>query len=282
VERNPRGSFIHISRTHPGFMRELFSFEIPEIQDGIIEILSIAREPGKRSKVAVKSNNPAIGAVGTCVGHMGGRIQTIIKELHFEKIDVLEWNEDAKVFIANSLKPAKISQVVITNEADKTATVVVPNDQLSLAIGKNGINVRLSVKLTGWKIDIQSEEEFGGSSPRRADGKNLSIVEKMKRAQEGSEEEVEDDNTPSLLTLKAEEDSESEDAPLSGLAAKLAAEKESSEEKTELKVSALAKDLNLKTKDLMDLAKGFGIEIKSNRSMLTAAEVSSIKKRVLG
>ena len=155
--------------------------EVPEIQDGIIEIINISREPGKRAKVAVKSNNPAIGAVGTCVGHMGGRIQTIIKEIGNEKIDILEWDEDPAKFIANSLKPAKINQVTINNEEEKDATVVVPKDQLSLAIGKGGVNVRLAVKLTNWKLDIVSEE--GEESNEGA-----SLVEKMQAAQETSEE----------------------------------------------------------------------------------------------
>ena len=135
-------------------MRCLFELEVPEIQDEIIEIINVSREPGKRSKVAVKTNNPAIGAVGTCVGHMGGRIQTIIKEIGNEKVDILEWQEDSRQFISNSLKPAKISDVIITNEDTKEALVVVPKDQLSLAIGKAGVNVRLAVKLTEWKLDI--------------------------------------------------------------------------------------------------------------------------------
>lgn len=201
IERESRGNLIRISRTHPGFLKELFTIEIPEIADGIIEIMSVSREPGSRSKVAVKSNNPSIGAVGTCVGQMGGRIQSIIRELNNEKIDVLEWNEDPKVFIANALKPAKISHVIIDNEADKTATVVVPNDQLSLAIGKGGVNVRLSVKLTNWKLDILSEDEYNKSdSPAGKEG--LSLVEKMalskqEEAQaEAATEEASADVTP--------------------------------------------------------------------------------------
>lgn len=178
IERESRGNLIRISRTHPGFLKELFTIEIPEIADGIIEIMSVSREPGSRSKVAVKSNNPSIGAVGTCVGQMGGRIQSIIRELNNEKIDVLEWNDDPKVFIANALKPAKISHVIIDNEEEKTATVVVPNDQLSLAIGKGGVNVRLSVKLTNWKLDILSEDEYNKSDSDTSK-EGLSLVEKM-------------------------------------------------------------------------------------------------------
>ncbi len=180
LDKNARGSFIHISRSHTGFLRELLTQEIPEIQDGIIEIMSIARDPGKRAKVAVKSNNPAIGAVGTCVGHMGARIQSVTKELGREKIDILEWHSDPKIFIGNALKPAKISHINIINEEEKTAVVVVPNDQLSLAIGKAGGNVRLSVKLTGWKLDVVSD----GDSERSHDGTaatgQLSFADKIK------------------------------------------------------------------------------------------------------
>lgn len=193
IEKENKGNAIHISRTHSGLLQKLFELEIPEIQDGIISIMAVSREAGKRSKVAVKSNNPAIGAVGTCVGQMGGRIQSIIKELGAEKIDVLEWSENPNHFIANALKPAKISQVVITNADTKEATVIVPDDQLSLAIGKQGINVRLSVRLTGWKLDVipeSAQEERGITSAQP-----LSIAEKIQLSKE-KEEEEENDQAP--------------------------------------------------------------------------------------
>lgn len=191
IIKETRGNYIHVSRTHPGLLEQLFKIEIPEIQDGIIEIKSVSRDPGKRAKIAVKSNSPSIGAVGTCVGQMGNRIQTIIKELGNEKIDVLEWDESPKAFIANALKPAKISQVIIDNEAERAATVVVPNDQLSLAIGKQGVNVRLSVKLTGWKLDILSEDEF---AKRSGVDKGLSIIEKIKLSKAQESEAAEDND----------------------------------------------------------------------------------------
>jgi len=178
LDKNARGSFIQISRSHPGLLKALLTQEIPEIQDGIIEIMSVSREPGKRAKVAVKSNNASIGAVGTCVGHMGTRIQSVTKELGREKIDVLEWSEDPKTFIANALKPAKITNIIITNEENREATVVVPNDQLSLAIGKGGVNVRLSVKLTGWKMDVVSE---GGEAQSPAQSGSMTLLEKLQR-----------------------------------------------------------------------------------------------------
>lgn len=196
VEKTNRGNIINISRTHPHFLKKLFEKEIPEIQDGIIEIKSVARVPGDRAKVAVKTNNPAIGAVGTCVGQMGNRIQSIIKELHNEKIDVLEWDEDIKKFIANALKPAQIDDVIITDEEEKQATIKVSNDQLSLAIGKRGTNVRLSVLLTGWKLNIIDENNQKPSSDS-----NISLVEKMQKSKEqetGTEGEASDKPTLDL------------------------------------------------------------------------------------
>ncbi len=180
VRQSPKGPQILISRSHPALLSALLKLEVPEIQDGIIEIKSVSRDPGVRAKVAVKSNNPAIGAVGTCVGHMGGRIQTIIKELFGEKIDVLEWDEKPATFISNSLKPAKISEVLISEKEPNYAVVVVPNDQLSLAIGKSGVNVRLAVRLTGWRLDILSEEEYGSKSESIRANLFSSIADKIK------------------------------------------------------------------------------------------------------
>ncbi|MCL2859091.1 MAG: transcription termination factor NusA [Oscillospiraceae bacterium] len=147
-----------VSRKHPDFVKKLLEFEIPEIYEGIIEIKSVARDAGSRSKVAVYSANPNIDPVGSCVGQKGIRIQNIIKELKGEKIDVIEWNEDPAVFIAAALLPAQVLAVDIKEE--KVSQVIVPDDQLSLAIGKFAQNVRLAAKLTGWKIDLKSETEF--------------------------------------------------------------------------------------------------------------------------
>ena len=157
-----RGPILRISRSCPEFLVELFKLEVPEIKDkNIIEIKAIARDAGMRSKVAVHSNHDDVGAVGTCVGHMGTRIQNILKALsNEEKVDILNWSSDPIAFIANSMKPATVSQVLITSSKQKTAIVVVAQDQLSLAIGKKGVNVRLAVRLTGWKIDILSEEKY--------------------------------------------------------------------------------------------------------------------------
>lgn len=158
TRKTPKGPFVAISRAHPGLVKKLFELEVPEIKEGILEIKAIAREPGKRTKVAVFSHDKKIGAVGTCVGHMGQRIQNIVREMGPERVDIMEWSENPAVFITHALSPAKVARVGI-NEAEKSAKVYVPEKELSLAIGKEGINVRLAVKITGWKIDIFSEEE---------------------------------------------------------------------------------------------------------------------------
>lgn len=157
VEEAPRGINLHLSRSHPRFITKLFEMEVPEIANGIVEIKSVARETGSRSKIAVISNESGVDPVGSCVGQKGIRVNTIISELGGEKIDIIEWSEDIAEFITNSLSPAKILEVEI-NETKKEAKVTVDEDQLSLAIGKGGQNVRLAAKLTGWKIDIMSKD----------------------------------------------------------------------------------------------------------------------------
>ncbi len=160
VERGARGPAIRLSRTHRGLLRRLLEQEVPEIYNGTVEIKSIAREPGQRSKVAVAALQPGIDPVGSCVGMRGVRIQAIVNELNGEKIDVIEWNPDPAAFIASALSPAKVTTVILDDTIDnRTAIVVVPDKQLSLAIGKEGQNARLSAKLTGWRIDIKSESE---------------------------------------------------------------------------------------------------------------------------
>jgi N utilization substance protein A len=158
VERTTRGPQVFVSRTHPGLLRRLFEMEVPEIYDGIVEIKSIAREAGDRSKISVVAHNDDVDPVGSCVGAKGSRVQTIVNELNGEKIDIVEWSEDPVVFVANALSPSKVLDVQV-HEDEKSTTVVVPDYQLSLAIGKRGQNARLAAKLTGWKIDIKSETD---------------------------------------------------------------------------------------------------------------------------
>ena len=159
VEKGLKGNpQVIVSRSHPEFVRKLLEFEIPEIYEGLIEIKSVSRDAGSRAKVAVYSSNENIDPVGSCVGQKGVRIQNVINELHGEKIDVIEWSEDPSIFIATALLPAQIMAVDI--KEDKSAQVIVSDDQLSLAIGKTGQNARLAAKLTGWKIDIKSETQY--------------------------------------------------------------------------------------------------------------------------
>ncbi len=156
VEDTPRGINLRLSRTHPKFIEKLFAMEAPEIQNGVVEIKSVAREAGSRSKIAVYSNDEHIDAVGSCVGQKGTRVNTVTSELSGEKIDIIPWSADPKVFVTNSLSPAKVISIE-TDETEHKATVEVADDQLSLAIGKGGQNVRLAAKLTGWRIDIKGD-----------------------------------------------------------------------------------------------------------------------------
>ncbi len=158
VRQEQRGPQIFLSRTHPQFMSKLFEQEVPEIYDGIIEIRSVARDPGSRAKIAVISNDSAIDPVGACVGMRGSRVQAVVNELQGEKIDIIQWSPDAATFIVNALAPAEVVKVVLDEEAERIE-VVVPDDQLSLAIGRRGQNVRLASQLSGWDIDILTEAE---------------------------------------------------------------------------------------------------------------------------
>jgi N utilization substance protein A len=158
VRREQRGPQIFLSRTHPQFMVKLFTMEVPEIYDGIIEIKSVARDPGSRAKIAVISNDSSIDPVGACVGMRGSRVQAVVGELQGEKIDIIPWSYDPASFIVNALQPAEVTKVVLDEDAERIE-VVVPDDQLSLAIGRRGQNVRLASQLTGWDIDILTEQE---------------------------------------------------------------------------------------------------------------------------
>lgn len=158
VKRTTKGPQIVVSRTHPGLLKRLFELEVPEIHDGVVEIKSVAREPGMRSKISVYTADENVDPVGACVGHKGMRVQTIVNELRGEKIDIVKYNEDPAQYVANALSPAKVVSTEVSEE-EKICRVVVPDYQLSLAIGKEGQNARLAAKLTGWKIDIKSESQ---------------------------------------------------------------------------------------------------------------------------
>ena len=183
VEMTNRGPMISVSRTHPQLIRKLFELEVPEVATGVVELKSIAREAGSRSKIAVATSQDGVDPIGSCVGQKGTRVSTVISELNGEKIDIIEWSADHSKFISNALSPAKVLSVEI-NEAMRAAKVTVPDEQLSLAIGKGGQNVRLAAKLTGWKIDVHSATE----KTEKIETEAVSAEEVPKQAEEAKEE----------------------------------------------------------------------------------------------
>ncbi|WP_326596248.1 transcription termination factor NusA [Streptomyces sp. NBC_01803] len=170
VVKGPRGPSVTLSRTHPNLVRKLFELEVPEIADGSVEIAAIAREAGHRTKIAVRSLRPGLNAKGACIGPMGGRVRSVMAELHGEKIDIVDWSDDPAELVANALSPARVNKVDVVDQAARSARVTVPDYQLSLAIGKEGQNARLAARLTGWRIDIRPDtepsERPGESAPR--------------------------------------------------------------------------------------------------------------------
>ena len=176
VRKTTKGPEIILSRTHPGLLKRLFELEVPEIYSGTVEIKSVVREAGSRSKIAVYAMDPAVDPVGACVGPKGQRVQNIVNELHDEKIDIVRWDEDPAIYIANALSPAKVVSVSVWEE-EKSSYVIVPDYQLSLAIGKAGQNARLAAKLTNWKIDIKSHSQFLAAQEAASD-----IVDRQRRS----------------------------------------------------------------------------------------------------
>ncbi|AWK51368.1 transcription termination/antitermination protein NusA [Clostridium beijerinckii] len=198
VKNGTKGPQIHVSRTHPGLVKRLFELEVPEIFEGVVEIKNISREAGSRSKIAVYSNNEEVDPMGACVGPKGTRVQSIVNELKNEKIDIIKWSKEPEEFIANSLSPAKVLDVVV-NEVNKSCQVIVDDNQLSLAIGKEGQNVRLAAKLTNWKIDIKSKSQKDAQ-----DAEEERIL--------NTEVEIENENITDLSELEISEDIEVNDS----------------------------------------------------------------------
>ena len=194
VRKATKGAQILVSRTHPGLLKRLFELEVPEIYEGVVELKSVAREPGRRSKIAVYSRDENVDSVGACVGPKGSRVQNIVTELQNEKIDIVKWDEDPAVYIANALSPAQVVSVTV-DEGEKASSVVVPDYQLSLAIGKAGQNARLAAKLTNWKIDIKSESQAAALASEEASS---------------ADEEVEQEDILSELDMPAAEDGQGE------------------------------------------------------------------------
>jgi N utilization substance protein A len=171
VRKGYRGPSVTLSRTHPNLVRKLFELEVPEIASGAVEIAAIAREAGHRSKIAVISHQPGVNAKGACIGQMGSRVRNVMTELHGEKIDIVDYSPDPAAFVAHALSPARVNKVVVVDAAARVAQVIVPDYQLSLAIGKEGQNARLAARLTGWKIDIRPDTQPGaGPDSRTPDG----------------------------------------------------------------------------------------------------------------
>jgi N utilization substance protein A len=164
VKKGHRGPLVKLSRTHPNLVKKLFALEVPEIADGTVEISAIAREAGHRTKIAVRSRKPGVNAKGACIGPMGGRVRNVMHELHGEKIDIVDWSDVPADFVGNALSPARVHHVEVIDAEARVARVIVPDYQLSLAIGKEGQNARLAARLTGWRIDIRPDTENGSSA----------------------------------------------------------------------------------------------------------------------
>ena len=210
VKDTTKGPQIFLSRSHPGLVKKLFELEVPEIEDGIVTIKSIAREAGSRTKVAVYTDDENVDPVGACVGARGARVQSIVDELFGEKIDIIVWSDDPAELISNVLSPAKVEAVYLDEEEEKTATVVVPDYQLSLAIGKEGQNVRLAAKLCGWKIDIKSHTKYFGEDEPEDDEYAEEGYEdqEYEASEEYAEEEPEAAEEPSETEAEAEAEEE--------------------------------------------------------------------------
>ncbi len=190
VKDNDRGPHAIISRTHPGFVRRMFEQEVPEIFDGIVEIKSVSREAGSRTKMAVKSNNPDVDAIGACIGPKGARVNKIVEELGGEKIDIIEYSDEPEKYISAALSPATVCKVEIVDEEKKSCKATVPDGQLSLAIGNKGQNARLAARLTGWRIDIRPESGFYGEDEEKNQDEvsEITEAENPNEVGEGSEE----------------------------------------------------------------------------------------------
>jgi N utilization substance protein A len=192
VRKGTKGPQIVVSRSHPGLLRKLFEVEVPEIAEGIVEVKAVAREPGHRSKIAVASREPGVDPVGACVGPKGSRVRNVVTQLRGEKIDVVPWSEDPGAYVANALQPAKVKEVR-TDPETQTALVIVPDYQLSLAIGKEGQNARRAARLTGWRIDIKSETQFGEEQRKpRSDAETPTDAAPAEQTSSAESEEAEE------------------------------------------------------------------------------------------
>ncbi|OGO87132.1 MAG: hypothetical protein A2Y15_02610 [Clostridiales bacterium GWF2_36_10] len=246
IAKTNRGPEVIISRSHEGFVQRLFEMEVPEIADGVIEVKAVSRRAGYRTKIAVKSNDEAVGAVGTCVGRMGSRIQAVLKEINGEKIDIIEWKEDIAELISNALKPATIFKVEIVNAAERKAKALVDDDQLSLAIGKSGLNVRLASRLTGWNIDIVKKSEVESN-----------LFDRLMAEKETMKEESKIDDVSVVAEEKVEEK---------------AIEK--------IKVNEAASELGMESADFIAKLEELGHKVKSANSNIDYDVYMQIKENI--
>src|SRR5215203_781701 len=187
VRKGMRGPSITLSRTHPNLVRKLFALEVPEIADGTVEIAAVAREAGHRTKIAVRTTRPGVNAKGSCIGPMGARARAVMAELHGEKIDIVDWSEDPATFLAQALQPARVNEVQIVDLAARSARIIVPDYQLSLAIGKEGQNARLAARLTGWRIDIRPDVERPEQGGSRASDRSSASAPRGDGAADGGD-----------------------------------------------------------------------------------------------
>lgn len=219
VKRTTKGPQVFLSRTHPNLVKKLFEMEVPEIEEGLVEIKSVAREPGSRTKIAVYTEDENIDPVGSCVGARGGRVQAVVDELFNEKIDIITWSDDPAELICNVLSPANVEQVIL-DEEENAATVVVPDHQLSLAIGKSGQNVRLAAKICNWKIDIKSHTQFEEEyemveieEVEEIETEDEEIAETVEESySDDAEENAESNDDAEIEEIKAEEETAEEEA----------------------------------------------------------------------
>ena len=273
VQRSARGPEIIVSRTHPDLLRKLFETEVPEITTGIVEIKALSREAGARSKVAVYSEDPEVDAVGACVGLRGIRIQNVVNELLGEKIDVVDWDEDPRVLITNSLSPANVTKVQI-NEDDRTALVIVPRKQLSLAIGKEGQNARLAAKLTLWKIDVQPEEDQIKEIAEEIKDVQIEITETKENITESEKEEVSEVVQTMEEEILLQEDLVDDSAELMALEKEIQ-ELEEKEEKEKILQKQKEDILDFSSEDIWDLGGAKGSE-ESDDTIRFAEDIESL------
>ena len=228
VRKGTKGPQIVVSRSHPGLLKALFAMEVPEIEEGIVEIKGVAREPGHRSKIAVISNEPGVDPVGACVGPKGSRVRMVVNELRGEKIDVVPWSDNPGELVANALQPAKVKEVR-TDEATGTALVIVPDYQLSLAIGKEGQNARLAARLTGWRIDIKSETQVADEAKAPAAAPVAPPAEEVAEPATDAEAELEVEVAEEVVADEAVEELAAEEAAVEAIDEVVAEEAEAPE-----------------------------------------------------